>query len=512
MIWIIYELALIRKPARFRGLATAGEPLSDQNQALPGSGRKGGGAFVSASDSGAASGLSLMTAPRTAAALLCLFFPLATDGAQRCKVASGAGAFATLQEAFAAGCREVSLAAGRHAGGVTLPEKAIVRGEAGAIIVGPDGGTALKAPRGARIEEVTLEGGETGLAGAQLELRSVSLLGQRRIAIEASGSVRLAAVRVELQREARALTLTEGSRAVLDRLEVRGPGALGIESSAQRLELSRSRIEGPATALQQRGGEVWLRELTLRGGGASAGLALVRARGRVSGVRIHGFEHGLLTQRCEGLVVEDLSSYDAHKAGVGLVQSEVRLREVRVFRSGTFGAIQVIGGRARVEDFWIHQASEIGVLSRSGQLELRRGRITGVSSRDGTEGSALVVLSGQARLDEVLVRNAAGYAILALTNAKVIAGELTVEGAGTGALAADTGAQLQGRRLTARQTGGALLMADGDAQITLASVVSTANPHGIASSPCTGQTRIVVRRLQGPDSSAAASGRCIELR
>ena len=280
-------------------------------------------------------------------------------------------------------------------------------------------------------------------------------------------------------------------------VSIQGPARLGASDvsfegplraavsarSGGELELRRVAVRGAARAVELVGGTAVIEDLEASGG-SEAALFFGGGRARLRGVRVVGHEYALLSRGAE-LDVEDLRSTEARRAGVGLDAGSADLRDLVVVRPGSFGAVQVIGGRARLSRFWFHGARAQAFMSRDADVTLEDGAITGVSAADETEGDAIQVRMGKAAISGVAVRDARGICLLASRGAQVAAWDLDLRGCGWGGIAAEAGASVavSSARVRAPGAPAAWVAMGGRLRAALLDVPA---PDGVAAADCEG--------------------------
>jgi hypothetical protein len=254
------------------------------------------------------------------------------------------------------------------------------------------------------------------------------------------------------------------------------------------------------TAVRQRGGRITLVDAVLsngRGPGVFVAAGVLELRE----VSVAGHEYGLLTggnARVEG---RGLRVRRSERAGLGLVASEVMLERVEVSEGGTpgsFGGIQVTGGRATLTDVRISEVRSAGLSLRSADLRVRGLTIRGVEAdTDGTEGDGISVRAGRLRLDAARIEDVAGVGLLSAEGAAVTVGGLEVVRSRFGGAAVETRGTLVVEDLRVRESQGAALVGAGEGTIAVESLLSEQNAEGPVWADCRAGARVSLGTLHG---------------
>jgi hypothetical protein len=254
-----------------------------------------------------------------------------------------------------------------------------------------------------------------------------------------------------------------GAAVRLDDARFTGGFGRGVSVSGGEVRLTRVHGLGPRTLLHALDAGVYLEDVDAAGG---RGPALFVSGGSLQGRRISvdGHEDALLAARAK-VDVQGLTSRGS-RCGLALLQVTGRLGAVRVERSGSLGALQLLDDDLAIDGLDIRSAQATGVLVRKGSARLSHVRIEGVAREGGSEeapemGDGFQVRDAVATLEEVEVRDAEGSALVATAFATVTVGTLLAERSGSAAVVVDRGASLDARRLTVRGARGpGLLLTD----------------------------------------------------
>lgn len=432
---------------------------------------------------------------------------------------SASAPFQTVEAALrAAPGRTLHLRDGLHRGPFTLPHGARLEGS-GTVVLHVEGlEPVIRAEGALTLLGVTLQGGGWAVEGpGPLWLERVVLSGQREGCLSLAGSSRLEIRESRFEAVVSQLpcvVLGGGAQAHVRGLTLVGPWqqGLSVEGDAQ-VELQGLRTSGPVTGVRQRGGRVTLRDAVLSGGRgpgvfAAAGVLEVRD------VAVEGHEYGLLTGGAARVEGSGLRVRRSERAGLGLVDSTVMLKDVEVSEGahpGSFGGIQVTGGRATLADVRISGVRSAGLVLRNSDVRLSGLTIRGVEAdTDGTEGDGISVRRGRLSLDSARIEDVAGVGLLSAEQATVSARDVEVLRARFGGVAMETGGTLAVERLRVRASQGAAIVGAGEGTATVESLVSEQNAEGAVWADCRGGAQVVLGALHG--GQEAPGQPCVLLR
>lgn len=404
---------------------------------------------------------------------------------------SAAHPFRTLREALAPNAR-VHLAQGRYRGPFELPPGTRLEGRGQVVLFLDGGGTVLTTKAGAVLRDLSVRGGEVGLAssGGTIRLRKVRFTGQGHAAVVTSAG----------RLEARDCTFTAVGRLPDDAADRRFP--IGLDLKGGTAELRRARFEGPhRRALFIEHGHLVLRKsriegaeagVSLRGGSATlTDDRISRGAGpgifadgplHVSRVSISDHGYGLMTGAGATVWADRLTVKRSKRAGLAFVRSSAHLGQVEVDDSGSFGGLQAVGADVEARHLGIHGSGGSGVSQRGGTLRLRSVSISGVGDPTGVEGNGLLVRRGRLKLGRVTVNGVTGVGLWAGAGAHVRFRVLDVHGC-DGGLLAERDAQVHGERLTVTESKGPARIILGHARVDIASMTGPKNARAKVALP-----------------------------
>jgi len=443
----------------------------------------------------------------------------AGDGARR-------RVYATLASALAAHPGEalsVTLAGGTHRGPFTLADGSRLEGVGPTVILGPATGAALVAQGALSLRGLALRGGTQAVqTRGHLRLERVDLVGQTAGCLRLDDGAELDAREVRFSTEvpsATCLELAGSSRATIRDSSLEGPWgrAIGLTEQAS-LSAERVRIRGSEVGVRQRGGRVVLTEVSIEAGtgpggrandadgvgpGGGGGPAVFVAHGALElrGLRTRGHEYGLLTGSNAVVRGRSVRSVGARRAGLGLVGSDVVLRDVRVegvLQGGSFGGIQSVNATTELDDVQVRDVHGVGLSQRSGSLTLSRATIRGVrAAPDGSEGEGLSLRAGRAMLSDVTISRTGGVGMVVGESAEVLGRQLSVQGAASCGVAVETLGRLDLEDLSVRGSRGPGLLAEGDVRIRISALVSEENRDGPVLADCDGGAQLRLGTITG---------------
>lgn len=418
------------------------------------------------------------------------------------------GALGEALEEAGRGPLRVNLAPGRYGGPFVLPPGVeLVGAGEGTVLVGEGEGAVVRAPRGARVKGVRVEGGTWGLeAEGEVGLEAVCFGGQM------AGALRLEAGRLEAVGcgfEAGApggvgLSLGEATRAWVRESTFQGAWRRGVESRGAEVELEAVRFVGALTALHQARGQGRLRHVEV-GEGPEVGLFVNAGSLRLEDVTVTGHEYGLQTLEAT-LEVRGFTSVRAARAGVALVGSHGDLEAVRVRGSGGFGAVSLLGSDVTLRDTRVEDADAYGVVATRGRLRLERAELTGLTSRDGDSGDGLHLRDVEVEAWGLVVRGAAGSGVLAAQGAQVVLHDASLEACGAAGLWVETLARVRAGHLEIRGSKGPALVALEDGVLRVDTLSARDNAQGVVMADCQGGTDVTLGPVTG---SRAAASPCV---
>jgi hypothetical protein len=422
--------------------------------------------------------------------------------------------FRTLAEGLAVRpAPTIHVASGLYAGPFLIPGDAHLVGMGESTVLYVEGREPLlRLEAGAVLERVALQGGTWGVetAGA-LKLDRVAFSGQREGAVRMTGG-RLVAELVRFEAsvsETVGVSLHGPVTAELKESTFQGPWRRGVDvQGGAEAVLDKVRFQDAVMALDQVGGRVRLRQVTVEGGRGPAFLVADGSLEIEEGLVI-GHEYGLASNGAK-LEVRGFTSVRAERAGLGLVRSTGHLKDIQVRQSGNFGALQLVDSDLEVRDFRVDDADAHGVIATRGKLRARNGTITRLRSKEGYTGDGLTLRGVVADIEGVQVREVAGAGVLAGQGAEVTLRDVTLTGCKVAGLVVETLAQVKVAGLEVRDTGGTALAVLKDSEVWADSITASALADGFIWAECKGATRVRLGRLKTEDRRGLTAP-CIEL-
>ncbi|HEX8704719.1 MAG TPA: DUF1565 domain-containing protein [Myxococcaceae bacterium] len=436
------------------------------------------------------------------------------DGARR---ETGDGSrerpFRTLGEALAPRpVPTVHIAPGLYPGPFTL--------SAGVRLVGVGPSTVLfvegqepvvRAEAGGMLERLVIQGGGWGVEAASgLRLEAVSFSGQREGAVRVTaGKVVAQAVRFEASvSETVGLALEGLATAEVKESTFTGPFRRGVKvKGAAEAVLETVAFQGAVMALDQEGGQVRLKRVTVEGG-RGPGLLVRDGALQIEESTVTGHEYGLATNGAK-LEVRGFTSVRAERAGLGLARSSGRLENVQVRESGSFGAMQFIDSDLEVRGFRVEGVDAYGVTATKGRLRAREGQITQVRSSEGFTGDGLHLRGVNADIEAVQVSDAAGAGVLAAQGGDVVLRDVKLTRCKQAGLLVENLGRVQAQGLEVRGPGGPALavLRDGDASVDL--LTASELTEGLLWAECEGSARVRLGRVKS-ENRQGLSAPCVE--
>jgi hypothetical protein len=435
------------------------------------------------------------------------------DGARR---ESGEGTrarpFRTLGEALALRpVPTVHVAPGLYAGPFVLPAGARLVGVGPATVLLVEGREpVIRAEAQATLEQLTIQGGTWGVeAAAELRLEGVALSGQREGAVRLSaGKLVARAVRFEASvSETVGLALQGPATAEVKESTFTGPWRRGVLVRGAEAMLEGVGFSGAVMALDQEGGRVRLRRVTVEGG-RSAGLLVRDGALHVEETVVTGHEYGLASHGAT-LEVRGFTSVRAERAGLGLTRSTGRLEEVQVRESGSFGALQLIDSDLEVRSFRVDSADAYGIAATKGRLRARDGIITRLRSSEGFTGDGLHLRGVNADIEAVEVRDVPGAGVLAAQGAEVVLRDVTLIQCKQAGLLVENLGRVKAQGLEVRGPGETALAVLRDGEATVDGLTASQLTDSLVWAECEGSTRVRLSRLKTEDRRGL-SAPCIE--
>lgn len=407
----------------------------------------------------------------------------------------------------------VHLAPGRYPGPFVLPAGVeLVGAGAGSVLHGGGTEPVVRAPGGALLKDLVLEGGSWGLeAAGPVRLEAV------RFREQGTGAVRVEAGHLTVVgggfeaggTGAVGVLLVGGSRAEVREATFTGAFRRGVEARDSEAELESVRFRGPLTALYQEAGRVRLRDVSVAGG-SEVGLFVQRGTLRLEDVTVTGHEYGLQSMKAT-LEGRGFTSVRAVRAGVALIGSQVELEDTVVLGSGGFGGVSLVASETVLRGLRVDGAQEYGVTATRGRLRLERAILTRLTTRDGDAGDGLHLRDTRVEAEGLVVRGAAGVGVLAAQGSQVVLREASLESCREAGVWAETLARVTAVGLEVRGSGGPALVALEDGVLRVDALLARDNAAGLVMADCQGATGVTLGRVsgQGVERETGAGLACV---
>lgn len=404
----------------------------------------------------------------------------------------------------------IHLASGRYEGPFSPGEDVELVGsgrDSTVLTLGETAGAQVFTPRGAlTLESLAIQGGADGIGTAfPLNLRNVRLSGQSRTAIVLSRGAALLLEKSELHVESRTNPGidAEGAAVILRDVQLRGASSRALQARGRSsVKVQDALFDGPESAISQRDGSLELERVTIRGGDGPA-IFVSGADVRLSKVEVVGHEFALQTGGEAKLRVQGLTSRGATRAALGLVKSEGTLVDVRIFESGSFGGVQVIGSKLRFERLRIEDAAVVGLIAiADADVTLVSASISRVKDPEGDSGNGLEVRRSNLTIEEVVLEDVAGVGLFASEASTVAGKRLFVKRARWAAVAAELDSEVKLGKLVVFGTPQSALMVPGAARLEVGELQLERREVDPVSADCAGGANVRITRLVG----AAAEG------
>ncbi|MFY0573690.1 hypothetical protein ACN28S_04345 [Cystobacter fuscus] len=370
----------------------------------------------------------------------------------------------------------------------------------GAVVYAEGAETVVRAPGGARLRGVVIEGGGWGLeAGGAVRVEAVRFTGQGMGALWMGGG------------------RADGGRGAV---RGRGPGGGGpagggrgraaprasfsgafrraVETRDARVELESVRVGAARTALHQSRGEARLARVTVEHG-PDVGLFAQHGTLRLEDVTVTGHEYGLQTREAT-LEARGFTSVRSVRAGVALLGTTGMMEDTRVVGSGDFGAVSLLGSDMLLRGLHVEGAESYGVSATRGRLRLDRALLTGLTSREGDAGDGLHLRDVEVEARGLVVRDVAGAGVLAAQGARVVLRESSLTSCRTAGVWGETLARVTAGGLEVRGSGGPALVALENGVLRVEDLTAADNAGGLVAADCAGETRVTLGRVKGQDT------------
>ncbi|NVJ04778.1 hypothetical protein HUW63_05895 [Myxococcus sp. AM001] len=282
--------------------------------------------------------------------------------------------------------------------------------------------------------------------------------------------------------------------------------AVRLRGADVRATLEDLQFTGVATAVGVDGAYAEVRRSTAEGGQAAA-FSVMDGTLILEEVSVTGHEYGVSSMRARRLDVHRFTSVRAIRAGMGLLMSQARLRDIVVRDSGAYGGLQFSGGDLDVQGVRVDGAAEYGVVALRGKLRLRDVDIRRVHTADGVTGDGLHLRQVEADVEGVVVRDAQGACVLAAQNARVSLRDAKLEKCGYVGLLTDTLARMNAANVEI-QGAATALGALGNGELRVESLSATGLESGFIHAECEGTTQVHLKEICSEDTRGL-SARCV---
>ncbi len=401
------------------------------------------------------------------------------------------------------------VAAGQYEVRGPLPDDVELVGSGAGEVVLHVVGDTLEVQRAA-LRHLSVRGGRVGLtARGALTLEDVSFSGQRAAAVrvEPTGTLAMTGGSVEGAHPRSSGIVLLGRSAELSRVAFRGALLRAVAVEAGDVRLSDVESLGAAEALHVGGGRAVATRVRA-GGGRGPAFAVNDGELTLRDVDVSGHEYAVLAGQRSTLVVDGLRSERAALAAVGLVEASATLSHLAVTRPGSYGAVQSLDSRTRIDDLAVDGATDVAVIARLGSLEARGVRVRGVRGADGTGGDGLMIRDAVADLRDVVVEDAEGSGVVATQVATVSLDGLTCRRCRWGALLVERRSVAKARNVAAEDAREPAVSVPGEAVLELDGLAVRGEGPALWAE-CAPGARVVLRgELPRP---SLLSGRCIEV-
>ncbi len=423
------------------------------------------------------------------------------DGARR-EGGDGSRArpFASLARALAeAGGSplRVHLEPGRYPGPFVLPAglELVGAGE-GSVLVGEGAQPVVRAPEGATLRRLGIQGGGWGLeAAGRVRLEAVRFGGQSSgaVRVEAGHLTAAGCVFVAGGEGAVGVVLSGGAHGEVRESTFTGAFRRGVEAREVEAELESVRFRGALTALYQVDGRVRLRHVTVEEG-REAGLFAQRGSLRLEDVTVTGHEYGLQTVETT-LEARGFTSVRAVRAGVVLIGSRGSMEETVVLGSGNYGAMLLVGSDMVLRGVRVDGADEYGISVTRGRLRLQQAVITGLTSRGGDSGDGLHLRDAEVEVEGLVVRNVAGVGVLGAQGSRVRLRDVSLESCQEAGVHVETLGRVTAESLVVRGSSGPALIAMDSGVLRVDALTVRDNAAGLVWADCQGDTAVRLGRV-----------------
>ncbi|WP_256337239.1 hypothetical protein [Myxococcus xanthus] len=282
--------------------------------------------------------------------------------------------------------------------------------------------------------------------------------------------------------------------------------AVRLRGADVRATLEDLQFTGAATAVGVDGAYAEVRRSTAEGGQAAA-FSVMDGTLILDEVSVTGHEYGVSSMQARRLDVHRFTSVRAIRAGMGLLMSCVRLRDIVVRDSGAYGGLQFSGGDLDVQGVRVDGAAEYGVMALRGKLRLRDVDIRRVRTADGVTGDGLHLRQVEADVEGVVVRDAQGACVLAAQNARVSLRGAKLETCGYVGLLTDTLARMNAVNVDI-QGAATALGALGNGELRVESLSASGLETGFVHAECEGATQVHLKEFRSEDTRGL-SARCV---
>jgi hypothetical protein len=140
---------------------------------------------------------------------------------------------------------------------------------------------------------------------------------------------------------------------------------------------------------------------------------------------------------------------------------------VFVREHGSHGGAHLAGGKLSLRRFLISRGAGYGIWARGGQLELRNGVVSFISSKGG---EGIAIRAGRAVLEDIQVKQVSGSCVQAAERASVEIASAVLDGCGQVGISADGRARVTGKSVRIHRAAAAGLAATAFGHIELSGV------------------------------------------
>lgn len=399
------------------------------------------------------------------------------------------------------------LASGLYPLNGTVPRGVELVGDGEVVLYAEGDAPFVVSAVAARLEHLTLQGGQWGLeVSGDVDAKGLKLSGQRQGCVDLrSGVLKAEALSCEgTLPETLGLRAAPGTQTELRNARFSGALKRAIDAQDAAVSAMGLQSEGPAQALHAVGGKVALFDASARRGSGAA-FSMNRGKLELTRVEVVGHEYAVLAGDAE-VVIQRLTSDRAQFAAVALERTKATLSILRVTSPGAHGAVELLDSTTELSELFVLDGVDQAVFVRKGSLTARRIYVTNLR---GLPADAVHVRDAKAAVDGVLVKNVdgAGVGVTAVADADVR--DLRCERCGHGALTADRRSHVRASKVVMVGADAPAVYVADDAQVEVADVEAAGQGPAIWAE-CEGTTHVTVSG-QKP-ARDRISGGCVEVK